>query len=115
MPLAPTDSVRLNLIASSLQSAAAIARPAHCGMRISLLGTLSHAARSLRDLAVAPEFAGVSSQALQEHEHRCESAQPELRAYGLEQLGRHLELLKVAVETNDSMTIRQFFELYAFQ
>jgi hypothetical protein len=56
------------------------------GMDISVIGTLTHAARSLREMAVAMDTR--DSDATEEHEARCNASQPTLRAFALEELAR---------------------------
>lgn len=89
-----------------------IERPPYTGMYISLTGTLSLAARSLREMAEKPDTD--DKDVLEAHEARCYESQPALRAYGLEELGKHLGMLKTAMEKGDSATVRQFFEIYRF-
>jgi hypothetical protein len=99
-------------IATALNAASAIERPPYNGMYISLTGTLTHAARSLRELAVPPDT--TNEQILQDHEDRLYESQPALRAQGLEDLSKHLGMLKKAIDTADHATVRQFFEIYRF-
>lgn len=81
-------------------------------MYISLTGTLSLAARSLREMAAKPDTD--NEEVLEAHETRCYESQPNLRAHGLDDLGKHLSILKAAIGTGDSATVRQFFEIYRF-
>lgn len=108
----PTDVASMRAIAAALTTASLIERPPYNGMFISLTGTLSLAARSLREMAEAPDTE--NEDVLQAHEDRCFEAQPALRAYGLEELGKHLDMLKTAIAAGDSATVRQFFEIYRF-
>lgn len=110
--LPPTEVSQMQAIAKALQQASEIERPPYNGMYISLSGTLSHAARSLREMAEKPDTD--NEDVLEAHETRCFDAQPNMRAQGLEDLGKHIRMLKVAIETNDLATIRQFFEIYRF-
>ncbi len=96
----------------ALLAAAAIERNEYHGMYVSVLGTLTHAARSLREMAVAMETR--DSDATEEHEARCHTSQPALRALALEELAQHLAKVKEAVGGGDLMTVRQFFEVYKF-
>lgn len=102
----------MQAIATALHQASQIERPVYNGMYISLSGTLSLAARSLREMAEKPDTDNVD--ALEAHETRCFESQPDLRAYGLEEFGKHLGLLKTAIATGDNTTVRQFFEIYRF-
>jgi hypothetical protein len=102
----------MQAIATALNQASQIERPPYNGMCISLSGTLSLAARSLREMAAAPD--SDNAIALEAHETRCYESQPTLRAHGLEELGKHLGLLKTAIASGDSATVRQFFEIYRF-
>lgn len=87
-------------------------RPAepYKGMRVSVTGSLEHAARSLRAMAVPPE--STDPEVLADHEDRIAENQPELRAFALEQLAKHLDMLKKAIDQNDQVTIQQFFNTY---
>jgi hypothetical protein len=102
----------MQAIAHALRQASEIERPPYNGMYISLSGTLSHAARALREMAGKPDTD--IEEVLDAHETRCFDAQPNMRAQGLDDLGKHLRMLKAAIETNDLVTIRQFFEIYRF-
>lgn len=98
--------------ATALQAASEVKRQPYNGMFISMPGTITLAARALRELATSPDTD--SREALELHEERVMECQPNMRAQGLEDLGRHLGMLKKAVETGDSTTVRQFFEIYRF-
>ena len=102
----------MQAIATALHQASQIERPAYNGMFISLTGTLSLAARSLREMAEKPDTD--NEDVREAHENRCFESQPDLRAYGLEELGKHIAMLKTAIEGGDSVTVRQFFEIYRF-
>jgi len=80
------------------------------GMCISASGTLSMAARSLSEMAVAPEIHDPDP--LATHEERLEESQPAMRAFMLTEMERHLQLLCVAVKTKDVATVREFFDTY---
>lgn len=97
-------------IATALQKASVIERPPYNGMFISLTGTLTHAARSLRELAAPPDTENETL--LEQHEDRIYAAQPQLRAQGLDDLAKHLGMLKNAIEGGDHVTVRKFFEIY---
>jgi hypothetical protein len=97
-------------IATELNAASAIERPPYAGMYISLTGTLTHAARALREMAAAPET--TNEKLLEQHEDRLHDSQPLMRAQGLEDLAKHLDMLKKAIENADHTTVRQFFEIY---
>jgi hypothetical protein len=96
----------------ALIAAAAIERDEYHGMDISVIGTLTHAARSLREMAVAMDTR--DSDATEEHEARCNASQPTLRAFALEELARHMTMVKAAVEGGDLTTVRQFFAVHKF-
>lgn len=102
----------MHAIATALNAASAIERPPYNGMYISLTGTLTHAARALREMAVAPDT--TNEQLLEDHEGRLYESQPALRAQGLDDLVKHLGMLKKAIDTGDHATVRQFFEIYRF-
>lgn len=102
----------MQAIATAFHQGSRIERPPYNGMFISLSGTLSLAARSLREMAEKPDTD--NADAVEAHETRCYESQPALRAHGLEELGKHLGLLKTAIEVGDSVTVRQFFEIYRF-
>jgi len=82
------------------------------GMKISFTGVLSHGARALREMAQplheVPEHVAV------QWDDRLQESMPELRAFSLEELSRHLDLLKNAFVVGDAATVRQFFDLYVF-
>ena len=77
-----------------------------------LTGNLTHAARSLRELAAPPDT--TNEELLEQHEDRLYESQPSMRAQGLDDLAKHLGMLKTAIETGDSLTVRKFFEIYRF-
>lgn len=97
--------------AKALQLACAN-RPAepYRGMRVSVTGSLEHAARSLRALAVPPDT--TNPDVLAEHEERIAENMPDLRAFSLEELAKHLDMLKTAIDQNDQVTIQRFFNSY---
>jgi len=80
------------------------------GMCISASGTLSMAARSLSEMAVAPELHDPDP--LATHEERLQESQPAMRAFMLTEMERHLQLLRQAVKTQDVATVRKFFDIY---
>lgn len=106
------DVQTLQSIAKALNTASEIERPPYNGMFISLTGILTHATRSLRELAVLPDT--TNEQLLEDHEDRLYESQPALRAQGLDDLVKHLGMLKKAIDTGDHATVRQFFEIYRF-
>jgi hypothetical protein len=106
------EVVAIRLIATALQKASEIERRSSYGMYISLTGTLTHAARSLRELAAPPDT--TNEDLLEQHEDRLYESQPSMRAQGLDDLAKHLGMLKTAIETGDSLTVRKFFEIYRF-
>lgn len=104
--------IEMRAFGAALMAAAAIQREPHNGMMVSVSGTLSLAARALREMAVAPETS--DSVAQEEHAERCSTAQPEMRAYALEEFARHIAMVKAAVEQGNVSIVRQFFEVYKF-
>lgn len=108
----PEEVATMQEIAQALIKASQIERPQYNGMFISLSGTLSLAARSLREMAEKPDTQ--MEDILEAHENRCYESQPTLRAYGLEALCKHLGMLKTAIDAGDGATVRQFFEIYRF-
>jgi hypothetical protein len=108
----PVEVAGMQAIAAALSTASQIDRPAYNGVFISLPGTLNLAARSLREMAEKPDTD--NEDVLEAHENRCYESQPTLRAHGLEELGKHLGMLKTAIDAGDSATVRQFFEIYRF-
>lgn len=99
-------------LATALERASEVSREPYRGVNISLTGTLTLAARALRELAAPPDTDDEA--VLSDHDGRCGTAQPALRAHGLDELTRHLEMVKKAVEAGDYVTVRQFFEIYRF-
>lgn len=99
-------------ISKVLAEASSLTRENHNGMRISLPGVLSHAARSLREMAQPPE--DMSEDATEQWEDRLQDSQPDLRAFSLEELSKHLDMLKTAFLGGDATIVRQFFDLYVF-
>ncbi|WP_432263325.1 hypothetical protein [Cupriavidus sp. TMH.W2] len=80
------------------------------GMAVSLKGALLNAASSLRDMAKPPQ---TDDEVLQsEHEERCFQAQPQAQAFVLEELVKHLDQLRVAVEAGNTPTVRRFLDIY---
>jgi len=102
----------LNTITKVLTEAASLPPSNKNGMLISLPGVLSHGARALREMAEPLENA--TEIVAQEFDDRLMEEQPSLHAYGLEELGKHIAMLKEAFRTGDAMTVRQFFDLYVF-
>lgn len=99
-------------LAAAMHRAAAIEQPPFDGMFISLPGLLRHAARALREMA--QPFECDPCDVLEAHDDRCFEAQPTAHAHCLEQLCKHLDMLRLATEAGDSATIRKFFEIYRF-
>ena len=102
----------MQAFANALSEASQYERPTYNGMLISLSGTLTLAARSLREMAVAPDSDDKEVQ--QSHEDRCYESQPNMRAHGLESLAKHLAMLKDAIQNGEIQIIREFFEIYRF-
>ena len=115
-----TTPETLSILARALKASSEIDRPKHNGLTISLSGTLTLAARSLREMESAfhpDQIAGISANVDEYTEHYEDSiynSQPLLRASTLELLHTHLSELKIAIEQKDSATIRRFFEIYRF-
>lgn len=82
------------------------------GMKISLPGVLSHAHRTLTEMA--QPFEDAPEHIAEQFDDRMRESQPAMRAYGLEELGRHLALLREAFKAGDAKTVRKFFDLYVF-
>lgn len=99
-------------ISKVLAEAAALPPSNKGGMLISFPGTLSHAQRSLMEMA--QPFEDAPTHLEEEFDERISDAQPALRAYGLEQMGKHLAMLKIVFQTGDAQTVRRFFDLYVF-
>lgn len=108
----PVEVTGMQAIAAALTTASLLERPPYNGMYISLSGTLSLAARSLREMAEKPDT--YNEDTLEAHETRCYESQPTLRAHGLEELSKHLGMLNTAIDAGDNVTVRQFFEIYRF-
>lgn len=99
-------------ITTVLAQAAALPPTNENGMRISLPGVLSLAQRALKEMALPLEHA--PEHIHEQFDERVFDVQPDLHAFGLEELGRHLALLKTAVTNSDALTVRKFFDLYVF-
>jgi len=102
----------LNAISKVLAEASALPAGNRNGMRISLPGTLAHAARSLREMALSLEDA--PEHISEQWEERLQESLPDLRAFALEELSKHLGMLKAAFVGGDAATVRQFFDIYVF-
>ena len=102
----------LSTISKTLADAAMHQEGNQNGMKISLPGVLSHAHRAL--IEMAQPFEDAPEHIVEQFDDRLQESQPAMRAYGLEELNRHLALLKNVFNTGDSATIRQFFDLYDF-
>ena len=102
----------LNAISTVLAEASALPNGNSNGMRISFTGVLSHAARSLREMALPLEDA--PEHIAEQWDDRLQDSQPDLRAFSLEELSNHLDMLKKAFVGGDAATVRQFFDLYVF-
>jgi len=103
----------MRAVGEAVLEAAKLERPVYSGFFISLTGVLTLGARALREMAAPPE----SDQAvvLAAHEERCSDAQPALHAFGLEELARHIDMMRVAIAEGDLVTVRQMFEVYRIE
>lgn len=102
----------LTVISKVLDEASALPIGNQNGMKISLPGVLSHGARALREMALPLDE--VPEHIIEQWEERLQDSMPDLRAFSLEELSKHLEMLKVAFVASDAATVRQFFDLYVF-
>jgi hypothetical protein len=102
----------MRTVSATISAAAAIPRDPYQGMFISLTGTLTHAARALRGMGEVPDC--FDSRDSDDHDERCSQFQPVMRAYALEQLAKHIGMLKDALENGYDATVREFFEIYRF-
>ena len=95
-----------------LAEAAALPEGNLKGMKISMPGVLSHARRSLTEMAQS--FEDAPEHVVEQFDNRLMESQPLMHAYRLEELGKHLKLLQEAFNSGDANTVRQFFDLYVF-
>ena len=82
------------------------------GMVISLNGTISNAARALHEMAEAPD---ANEDPLEAHETKLYEVQPQLRAHSLEELSKHLAMLRRAINVGDVETVGKFFNTYVLE
>ena len=102
--------MNIEQIGAQLISAGTIPPQREGRMVISLSGVISLGARALREMAEPMDL--VSEVDREELAARMDNSQPGIHAFSLEELGRHLEMLKVALANGDAKTVRQFFDLY---
>lgn len=106
-----SDSASLmRLLVASFASAAAVDMPPHNGMKVSVSGMLTMAARALREMAAPPDGAG--EVVLEEHEGRLQESQPVFHAFMLDEFAKHLDVLRAAINGGDHVAIRKFFDTY---
>lgn len=82
------------------------------GMKVSVLGALSHGARALTEMASPPDTTDPAL--LEAHEERVEQAQPQLHGYMIAQLASHMLDLQNAIGQGDVAAVRRFFDTYKF-
>lgn len=100
----------MRLLAASFDSAAAVDMPPHKGLKVSVSGMLTMAARALREMAAPPDEAG--EVVLEEHEGRLHESQPVFHAFMLDEFAKHLDVLRAALNAGDHVAIRKFFDTY---
>lgn len=111
----PADDGRIDMMALSKLLAEAATLPANQnGMVISLNGVLSMGGRALNAMAAPLDETLDAAELRADFDDRLVSEQPGLHAHSLEQLARHLEMLRVAIQAGDASMVAQFFNLYVF-
>ena len=83
------------------------------GMVISVSGALTHGARALNEMAISLDVDGIDI--TEAHEERLMESQPRYHAAALEQMAKHLVMLKHAIESGDTERATQIIRLYVLE